>query len=242
MDNTKNNDYVNFSIPKIIFLCLFPGIFVLLLIILFANPSLPFKFSIQLSIVLAFLFGLVPIELSILKYFSHKENKNIKDLILFRNRTPMKIFLPSVIIIFCYVAAVMIFLPEYEKNIWKIFDFVPDWFREDKNNILDINYLWLTLILSLLIDGFMVPIVEEIYFRGFLLPRMKIFGKFAPLVNVLLFSIYHFFTPWRNISRIISLIPCTYWIWKKRDIRMGIIVHCLGNAVGWVIIIIGLLV
>jgi membrane protease YdiL (CAAX protease family) len=135
----------------------------------------------------------------------------------------------------------MSFLPEYEQRLWKIFDFIPDWFREEKTNIFEIKYLGLTVVLGLLFDGIIVPIVEELYFRGFLLPRMQIFGKAAPLINVILFSIYHFFTPWKNISRIIALLPCVYWVWLKKDIKTGIIVHCLGNIIGWVLIIIEIL-
>jgi hypothetical protein len=39
--------------------------------------------------------------------------------------------------------------------------------------------------------------VEEYYFRGYLLPRLSRFGSLAPVINVALFSLYHFFTPWQ---------------------------------------------
>jgi membrane protease YdiL (CAAX protease family) len=241
--NSKETIDIQLSIPIIFFLSLVPGLLILLIIVIFSHPALPMNFSIHLSIVLAFALGLVPVELGILKYFSRKENrKNIKDLILFRNKTPMKIFIPLIVITFAFAATVMSFLPQYEQKIWKIFDFVPDWFREETTNIIEIKYLGLTVVLGLLFDGIIVPIVEEIYFRGFLLPRMQVFGRIAPLINVVLFSIYHFFTPWRNISRIISLIPGVYVIWKTKDIRIGIIIHCLGNVVGWVSLIIGIIV
>jgi membrane protease YdiL (CAAX protease family) len=35
--------------------------------------------------------------------------------------------------------------------------------------------------------------VEELYFRGYLLPRMESLGAWSPLVNSVLFSLYHFF-------------------------------------------------
>jgi membrane protease YdiL (CAAX protease family) len=178
----------------------------------------------------------VPIELLILKYYANKEAKKISDLILYKDKTPIKIFSTSIIILFIFAAIVMSFLPEYEQHFLKIFDFIPDWFREEKNKISDIKYLELTIVFGLLFDGIIVPIVEEVYFRGFLLPRMQIFGKAAPLINIILFSVYHFFTPWKNISRIIAMLPEVYWIWHKKDIKIGIIVHCLGNIIGWVLI------
>jgi uncharacterized protein len=74
------------------------------------------------------------------------------------------------------------------------------------------------------------PIVEEVYFRGYLLPRISRFGAWAPLINTVLFSIYHFFTPWQNIGRIIGLLPLVYFVWWKRSIHISIAVHVLGNV------------
>ena len=47
-----------------------------------------------------------------------------------------------------------------------------------------------TLAAYMMLNGFAGPIVEELYFRGFLLPRMDRFGRWAPLINVTLFSPY----------------------------------------------------
>jgi membrane protease YdiL (CAAX protease family) len=82
------------------------------------------------------------------------------------------------------------------------------------------------------LDGFSVPIVAELYFRGFLLPRMSRFGKFAPLINTILFSIYHLFTPWQIITRIIGITPMVYSVWINKDIKIGMIVHCMLNITG----------
>ena len=70
------------------------------------------------------------------------------------------------------------------------------------------------------------------YFRGFLLPRLSSLKGWAPLVNVLLFSLYHFFSPWQNLARIIGFVPMVYVAWWKRNIYLGMIVHCVGNTVG----------
>jgi membrane protease YdiL (CAAX protease family) len=78
----------------------------------------------------------------------------------------------------------------------------------------------------------MAPIVEELYFRGFLLPRMTWMGKAAPVVNTLLFALYHFWTPWQVITRVLALVPTVYIVNTKRNIYIGIMVHCLMNIVG----------
>lgn len=73
--------------------------------------------------------------------------------------------------------------------------------------------------------------VEELYFRGFLLPRLARLGFWAPLLNTVLFSLYHFYTPDGNISRILLLLPMVYAVWWKRNIRIGILLHCVPNAI-----------
>ena len=54
----------------------------------------------------------------------------------------------------------------------------------------------------------------------------------APLFNTVLFSIYHFFTPWQNPLRILAFTPVFYAVWWKKNIYIGIIVHCLVNLLG----------
>jgi membrane protease YdiL (CAAX protease family) len=60
-------------------------------------------------------------------------------------------------------------------------------------------------------------------------------GKWAPFLNTVLFSIYHFFSPWENLIRIVASYPLVYTVWKKRDIRFGILVHILVNTIGGII-------
>jgi hypothetical protein len=46
-----------------------------------------------------------------------------------------------------------------------------------------------------------------------------------------LFSLYHFFTPWQLVGRILVLLPMVYAVWWRRNIYIGMVVHCLGNTV-----------
>jgi len=220
------------SIPMIIILGLAPGVVILLLAFVFSSPIFGINFNILLALLMAIFFGLIPVELGILKFIARKENKKIKDIILYKNKTPVKKLLLSIIIPFIIASLAFVFISPYEVKLWKIFDFIPDWFRLDKVNLPEIKYLKKTLILTLLFNGFFGPIVEEIYFRGYLLPRMGVFGKLAPLVNAIIFSIYHLFTPWQNITRIIGVTPMVYSVWINKDIRIGIFVHCLLNTFG----------
>ena len=239
-DPEKLNEH-KLSIPMIIILGLAPGLVILLLAFVFSTPIFGINFNILLALLMAIILGLIPAELGILKIIAHKENKKIRGIILYNNKTPIKKLLPSIIIPFIIASLAFVFISPHEIKLWKIFDFIPDWFRLDKVNLSEINHLKIILVLVIVFNGFLGPIVEEIYFRGYLLPRMGVFGKFAPLVNAIIFSVYHFFTPWQNITRIIGVTPMVYSVWINKDIKIGIITHCLLNTCSNIMMVMTLL-
>jgi membrane protease YdiL (CAAX protease family) len=89
-----------------------------------------------------------------------------------------------------------------------------------------------TLAAYLVLNGVVGPIVEELYFRGHLLPRMQYLGRWAWLVNVGLFSLYHFWSPWQLLSRIVGFGPTVYAVQRTRNIHLGMAVHCTLNIIG----------
>ena len=91
--------------------------------------------------------------------------------------------------------------------------------------------LLVTGILSIILIGFVGPVVEELYFRGYLLPRIALRGGWAPTVHILLFSLYHFWSPWQNVVRILAMSPTYFAVWRNRNIYLGIIVHVVMNVV-----------
>lgn len=72
--------------------------------------------------------------------------------------------------------------------------------------------------------------VEELYFRGYLLPRMNWLGGWAPVVNIVLFSFYHFWSPWENVVRFLALTPWIYGTWRTRNIYLALLIHIVINA------------
>lgn len=85
--------------------------------------------------------------------------------------------------------------------------------------------LMTTLLICLPFTGFTLPLIEEYYFRGFLLPRLPQLGGWAPLFNTVLFSVYHFWAPWTVLSKIVFLLPGVWFVWRKHDIRASIWMH-----------------
>ncbi|MBG0817918.1 CPBP family intramembrane glutamic endopeptidase [Planomonospora sp. ID82291] len=88
-----------------------------------------------------------------------------------------------------------------------------------------------TLAVSLILSGVLGPVTEELYFRGFLLPRLPA-GRWAPAVNTALFSLYHFWTPWQFFSRVLLFLPAVWCTWRGRDLRVSLWVHVIGNTTG----------
>jgi len=88
----------------------------------------------------------------------------------------------------------------------------------------------LVLAFAFLINGFVGPVVEELYFRGHLLPRIGRYGRGAPVLNAVLFSLYHLWTPWQNPGRILALLPWIFTVWRKRDLRLSMAVHISVNC------------
>jgi membrane protease YdiL (CAAX protease family) len=84
----------------------------------------------------------------------------------------------------------------------------------------------------------MAPIVEEVYFRGYLLPRMPPrLGSAGPLAHATLFACYHLQTPWLTPARILAITPLAYIAAKTRDLRIGIVAHCVLNGVDFIVLV-----
>ncbi|MCF4121105.1 CPBP family intramembrane metalloprotease [Antribacter sp. KLBMP9083] len=105
------------------------------------------------------------------------------------------------------------------------------------------KFLVITLLICLPFTGFTLPLIEEYYFRGFLLPRLPQLGRWAPLFNTVLFSVYHFWAPWTILSKIVFLFPGVWFVWSRHDIRASIWMHpgsaLLATTVGVIAIALG---
>jgi membrane protease YdiL (CAAX protease family) len=97
-----------------------------------------------------------------------------------------------------------------------------------------------TLLLGLLLSGLVAPIVEELYFRGLLMPRIPVAGAWGPAVNAALFSIYHLYSPWNCVVIFAAFLPLAYYVRLRGNLLPVIITHCLFNSVGIVVALVGL--
>ena len=98
--------------------------------------------------------------------------------------------------------------------------------------------LIVTAALLLIGTVLVAPVVEELYFRGYLLPRMpQQLGRWTLPAHVALFAAYHLSTPWMVPTRIIAVLPLAYIALRTRDVRVGIVAHVLLNSADLVVLL-----
>jgi uncharacterized protein len=117
-----------------------------------------------------------------------------------------------------------------------VFGWVPDWFDlgrgAESAGQTDRAQLVGTWLAGLIVGSLLVPVTEELYFRGFLLPRLESLGWLAPVVSTVLFAVYHFAQPWLIPTRILATFPLFWMVWRTRSVYLGIAVHVALNLVG----------
>ena len=47
----------------------------------------------------------------------------------------------------------------------------------------------------------------------------------------MLFSAYHFWTPWQNLTRIIGVLPWSWAAWRARSVYLPMVAHVAVNNV-----------
>jgi membrane protease YdiL (CAAX protease family) len=96
-----------------------------------------------------------------------------------------------------------------------------------------------TLVLAILFSGGLAPLAEEAYFRGFLLPRMRHWGRMAPVASGFLFGLHHFFTPWSLPAIFVAFVPIAYVVQERKNFRIGLVVHAMFNLTGVLTVFLG---
>ena len=72
--------------------------------------------------------------------------------------------------------------------------------------------------------------MEELYFRGYLLPRLSRYGRWAPLLGGLFFGLYHVWQLFGFPTVFLLGTALGYVVWWKQDIRISIGLHAFANG------------
>jgi membrane protease YdiL (CAAX protease family) len=228
------------SLGKSIVLHLLPGV----LLVLFYIATTPLALKLGFPTFFALMVGIgiiiIPFELGYLLIHAKKRNGtlSLRGIVLYREPMPVWQYVVLTLLLVTWMGLFFGVLAEPIDKFFidRFFTWIPNWFflfgPASQLNQYPHSVLLATAILGLALNGIAGPVVEELYFRGHLLPRLSRLKGWAPVCNILLFSFYHFFTPWENLIRIFAITPMIYTVWWKKNIYIGIFVHCTGNLIG----------
>jgi uncharacterized protein len=224
------------SLAHSLWLHLLPGV----LIVLFALIVGPIVIGVGLPLLLIpslwVLCVLIPFELGYLLYQGKKRNGrlSLRGIVLYREPLSVKLYVLLIPALIVWVAlAFLITQPMQPYLMTTLFFWMPSWFLSLFATNHTGRHPQAVMLLTVLLYMFTNPAaayVEELYFRGYLLPRMAHLKGWAPLLNTMLFSLQRLFSPWQNLGRILAFIPVAYTVAWKKNIIVAIITHCALDA------------
>ncbi|HNW52097.1 MAG TPA: CPBP family intramembrane metalloprotease [Prolixibacteraceae bacterium] len=234
-----NHKTVEHSLLKSVTLHLLPGIlggigyFVLVPFVrLNGFPSL-------MALSLSGIFVIIPFELGFLLYQQRKTGEKLFNGVI-RYTKPLKIGQ-----YFIWIFTILLF----SGLAFKAFNFTTELIRPlftwipsldmGLSNEYSKSKLMITYGIFMFSIVLVLSTIEELYFRGYLLPRMPSTLKGATeITHSALFALYNTWNPWLFITRTIGGLPLVYIVKRKENINIGIISHCLLNSIDLIIALI----
>ena len=228
------------SVWQSIILHLLPGVLVLVFFVI-AVPfvehlGLPLRFATMLGVFLI----LIPFELGVLFYEGKRRNGrfSLRGIVVYRERIPLwQYFLWIPLLVVWSSIWALLLSPFGDFLIKTVFSWLPAWFIYSDNSGTS-RIILVVMVTVYGIANISAAIVEELYFRGYLMPRLSRLKGWAPLVNTVLFALQHFLTPWQQPFIILGVLPQAYLVSKKRNIYLGILAHSILNLLSTILLIV----
>jgi membrane protease YdiL (CAAX protease family) len=224
------------SLVKSFLLHLTPGVLVTAAFLILK----PFLESTGFPPLLAFLLAVLLIDIPFMLGVMLNEGKklngrfSLEGVVLYRHKVSWKtfalVFVGAFVVVYILVmlvAPISAFLTE------NLFYGLPEWlFLEEQTQYEAYarNTLVVVFALQLVLTGIVLPWVEELYFRGYLLPRISRYDKWAPLLGGLFFGFYHVWQLYGFVTVFLLGTALGYVVWWKKDLRLSVSLHLLANA------------
>jgi uncharacterized protein len=189
-----------------------------------------------LAFLLAVLLIDIPFMLGVMLNEGKKLNGrySLEGIVLYRERLSWKklslFFVGTFVMLYVLimlVTPISVFLTE------NVFSGMPDWIFLDEQSQYEAyatNVLVVVFTLQLVLTGIILPWVEELYFRGYLMPRISRYGKWAPLLGGFTFGLYHIWQLYGFPTVFLLGAALGYVVWWKKDIRLSIGLHVFANT------------
>ena len=233
------------SLLKSLVLHLLPAALVMAFYVLTAPLIMRLGFPPGLTLLIGFLLIGTPIELGYLLYLGKKRNGvySLRGVVLFRDRMPWWQYTALFILLLAFAFLVLFLIsPLTDVLARNVFSRMPKFLLPDGSDAYGPfapTAILVALMLGLIFDGIINPIIEELYFRGYLLPRISRFGWIAPLISAVLFTVQHYWQPYNYPLIFLIQLPIVYIVWWKRNIYISMLAHCGGNTIGALLSLIG---
>lgn len=224
---------------QLIVLHLLPGLIFAGFFFLLANVFIKWGLTGYLALLISILVCLVPVELGVMLFWrtSFIRSRSLSQVIVYsRNGTAFDYIALPLFLFICWGVLSIAINPISQYFAAHLTFWLPVWATQESliNGLVSCSPTQrsITLGLAVLLSGFVAPVVEELYFRGFLLPRMEYWGWVAPLLNSLLFALYHFYFPGNVPGIFVAFVPISFIVMLKKNWRIGAVVHSLFNLWG----------
>jgi uncharacterized protein len=232
------------SLAHSIVLHLLPGAALFAFVVIAAAVGIPAVVALLAGIAVV----IVPLELGYLLFQARRRTGrwSLSEVVGYREPLPARrVALLAAPLVAWFIVMLMLSVAVLDTAIADaLFSWYPESVREFASMEGDTTYAtWVLVVffaVAFPVNGVIGPVVEELYFRGHLLPRIDRFGRGAPVLNAVLFSLYHFWTPWQNVGRILGLLPWIYTVWRKRSLRLSMAVHISVNCIFLLLVLAGL--
>jgi membrane protease YdiL (CAAX protease family) len=230
-------DHVPYSLTKLVFLHLAPGVAILTLYLALVPLVRSHGWPPLFALLLAAFFGVVPVQLGHLLLVGRKLNHRLSLVGVLGNNSTLSKWQYFVFVPLLCLIAIVILLATTPVDAWltrTVFAWLPSWYFYS-NPAVFASYprriLAITFGLRIMIDGLMIPFVEELYFRAYLLPRLDRFGRGAPVINHGLFTLYHLWQPQNYPTILFGIFPMVWLTWWKGNYRLAMFTHMSLNLI-----------
>ena len=239
MDVREESKQVKISGPLLIALHLVPGLMIGGVFVVLSWTFIGLGLTGYLALLVTIPVCLVPVEIGVMRFWSARETgrRSVSAAILYRERGTLNDYIGWPLLLFaCWGVSSIAIAPISLYLDAQVSGWLPAWAAQQAllNDLVNSppTQRPVTLGLAVLLSGVVAPVVEEAYFRGFLLPRMAHWGWRAPVVNALLFALYHFYFPGNVPGIFVAFVPIAFIVMIKKNWRIGLVFHSAANLWG----------
>jgi hypothetical protein len=226
------------SLRRSVILHLLPGALIVTCYIITAPQVVNLGFPPGLALLVGFVALGIPLELGYLLYQGKKRSGTVslRGIVVYREPMPIWQYLALFFLLLVLAFGVLFAIsPLTDVLATRVFSWLPSYLLPDAEALYPKparTAILLVLVAGLVVDGIINPVVEELYFRGYLLPRISRLGWLAPFVSASLFTLAHFWQPYNYPIIFLIQLPLVYIVHWKRNIYIAILTHCAGNTIG----------